>query len=126
MKQKELYKTAIYCRLSLDDGSEGDSSSIHTEKMLLEKYCKDNGYEIYDYYIDDGYLGLNFNRPWFQRMIQDIQSGKINFVITKDFSRLGRNYIEAGYYTEHYFKDVGVRYIAINDGVDTINDNNKN
>ena len=61
MKQKELYKTAIYCRLSLDDGSEGDSSSIHTQKMLLEKYCKDNGYEIYDYYIDDGIDTINDN-----------------------------------------------------------------
>ena len=61
IKQKELYKTAIYCRLSLDDGSEGDSSSIHTQKMLLEKYCKDNGYEIYDYYIDDGIDTINDN-----------------------------------------------------------------
>ena len=83
-----------------------------------------HGFKIYDVYVDDGYSGLNFNRPGFQRMIQDIQSGKINLVITKDLSRLGRNYIETGYYTEHYFKDVGVRYIAINDGIDTINDNN--
>ena len=109
MKQKELYKTAIYCRLSLDDGSEGDSSSIHTQKMLLEKYCKDNGYEIYDYYIDDGYSGLNYNRPNFQRMLQDIENGKIDLVITKDLSRLGRDYIMTGYYTEIYFNEKGVR-----------------
>lgn len=109
MKQKELYKTAIYCRLSLDDGSEGASSSIHTQKMLLEKYCKDNGYEIYDYYIDDGYSGLNYNRPNFQRMLQDIENGKIDLVITKDLSRLGRDYIMTGYYTEIYFNEKGVR-----------------
>lgn len=124
MKQKELYKTAIYCRLSLDDGSEGASSSIHKQKMLLEKYCKDNGYEIYDYYIDDGYSGLNYNRPNFQRMLQDIENGKIDLVITKDLSRLGRDYIMTGYYTEIYFNEKGVRYIAVNDNIDTINDNN--
>ena len=124
MKQKELYKTAIYCRLSLDDGSDGDSSSIHTQKMLLEKYCKDNGYEIYDYYIDDGYSGLNYNRTNFQRMLQDIENGKIELVITKDLSRLGRDYIMTGYYTEIYFNEKGVRYIAVNDNIDTINDNN--
>ena len=124
MKQKELYKTAIYCRLSLDDGSDVDSSSIHTQKMLLEKYCKDNGYEIYDYYIDDGYSGLNYNRPNFQRMLQDIENGKIDLVITKDLSRLGRDYIMTGYYTEIYFNEKGVRYIAVNDNIDTINDNN--
>ena len=124
MKQKELYKTAIYCRLSLDDGSEGDSSSIHTQRMLLEKYCKDNGYEIYDYYIDDGYSGLNYNRPNFQRLLQDIENGKIDLVITKDLSRLGRDYIMTGYYTEIYFNEKGVRYIAVNDNIDTINDNN--
>ncbi len=124
MKQKELHKTAIYCRLSLDDGSVGDSSSIQTQKMLLEKYSKDNGYEIYDYYIDDGYSGLNYNRPNFQRMLQDIENGKIDLVITKDLSRLGRDYIMTGYYTEIYFNEKGVRYIAVNDNIDTINDNN--
>lgn len=106
MKLKELYKTAIYCRLSLDDGSEGDSSSIHTQKMLLEKYCKDNEYEIYDYYIDDGYSGINYNRPNFQRMLQDIENGKINSVITKNLSRLGRDYIMTGYYTEISFNKI--------------------
>ena len=68
--------------------------------MLLEKYCKDNGHEIYDYYIDDGYSGLNYNRPNFQRMLQDIENRKIDLVITKDLSRLGRDYITTGYYTE--------------------------
>lgn len=124
MIESILYKTAIYCRLSLDDGSLGESGSIQTQKMMLEKYCRDNNFTIKEVYIDDGYSGLNFDRPIFKRLIADIESGKINLVITKDLSRLGRNYIETGYYTEHYFKDVGVRYIAINDGIDTINDNN--
>ena len=124
MKDNKIYNTALYCRLSLDDGSVGESGSIQTQKIILEEYAKMHGFKIYDVYVDDGYSGLNFNRPGFQRMIQDIQGGKINLVITKDLSRLGRNYIETGYYTEHYFKDVGVRYIAINDSIDTINDNN--
>ena len=124
MKDNKIYNTALYCRLSLDDGSVGESGSIQTQKIILEEYAKMHGFKIYDVYVDDRYSGLNFNRPGFQRMIQDIQGGKINLVITKDLSRLGRNYIETGYYTEHYFKDVGVRYIAINDGIDTINDNN--
>ena len=124
MKDNKICNTALYCRLSLDDGSVGESGSIQTQKIILEEYAKMHGFKIYDVYVDDGYSGLNFNRPGFQRMIQDIQGGKVNLVITKDLSRLGRNYIETGYYTEHYFKDVGVRYIAINDGIDTINDNN--
>ena len=124
MIESILYKTAIYCRLSLDDGSLGESGSIQTQKMMLEKYCRDNNFTIKEVYIDDGYSGLNFNRPGFQRMIQDVQNKKINLVITKDLSRLGRDYIMTGYYTENYFKDNRVRYIAINDGIDTINDNN--
>ena len=124
MKENKIYNTALYCRLSLDDGNVGESGSIQTQKIILEEYAKSHNFKIYDVYVDDGYSGLNFNRPGFQRMLQDIENGKINLIITKDLSRLGRNYIETGYYTEHYFKDNGVRYIAINDGIDTINDNN--
>lgn len=120
----ELYKTAIYCRLSQDDKMEGDSSSIQTQKMMLENYANENGYIIKDFYVDDGYSGLNFNRPAFQRMLNDIDEGKINLVLTKDLSRLGRDYIMTGYYTEIYFSDKGVRYIAVNDGIDTNKDNN--
>jgi DNA invertase Pin-like site-specific DNA recombinase len=115
----EFYSTAIYARFSKDDGQSYDSSSIETQKMMLEKYCKDNGYKVYDFYKDDGYTGLNFDRPNFQRMLRDIEDGKINLVITKDQSRLGRDYIQTGYYTEIYFLDHNVRYIAINDGADT-------
>ena len=124
MKENKIYNTTLYCRLSLDDGNVGDSGSIQTQKIILEEYAKSHGFKIYDIYVDDGYSGLNFNRPGFQRMIQDVQNKKINLVITKDLSRLGRDYIMTGYYTENYFKDNRVRYIAINDGIDTINDNN--
>ena len=119
-----VYKVGLYCRLSLDDGSSNESGSITTQKMMLEKYCKDNNLNIYDYYIDDGYSGLNFDRPAFQRMLSDIKNNKINMVITKDLSRLGRDYIMTGYYTEVFFPSKKVRYIAVNDGVDTVSDNN--
>lgn len=87
MKENKIYNTALYCRLSLDDGSIGESGSIQTQKIILEEYAKMHGFKIYDVYVDDGYSGLNFNRPGFQRMIQDIQGGKVNLVITKDLSR---------------------------------------
>ncbi|GHU97932.1 resolvase [Clostridia bacterium] len=102
----------------------GDSSSIQTQKMMLEKHCKDNGYRIYDYYVDDGYSGTNFDRPDFQRLLNDIEDGKVNLVITKDLSRLGRDYIMTGYYMEIYFVEKRVRYIALNDGVDTLKADN--
>ena len=84
MKDNKIYNTALYCRLSLDDGSVGESGSIQTQKIILEEYAKIHGFKIYDVYVDDGYSGLNFNRPGFQRMLQDIDNGKINLVITKD------------------------------------------
>jgi site-specific recombinase len=124
MKQKGLYKAALYCRLSQDDGLVGDSSSIQTQKMMLEKYANDNGIIIVDYYIDDGYSGTNFDRPAFPRMIADIDDEKVNMVITKDLSRLGRDYVRTGYYIDFYFKDKDIRYIAINDNVDTLYENN--
>ena len=119
MKENKIYNTALYCRLSLDDGSVGESGSIQTQKIILEEYAKMHGFKIYDVYVDDGYSGLNFNRPGFQRMIQDIQGGKINLVITKDLSRLGRNYIEVGNYIEQIFPLFNIRFIAINDSVDS-------
>jgi DNA invertase Pin-like site-specific DNA recombinase len=113
------YSAAIYCRFSKDDGRAEDSSSIHTQKMMLEKYCMEQGYSIYEVYIDDGYSGLNYDRPDFQRLLNDIDSGKVNLVVTKDLSRLGRDYIQTGYYTDIYFQRKKVRYIAVNDNVDT-------
>ena len=117
VKQK---RTALYCRLSKDDGNYGESSSIQSQKEILERYARENGFGNTSYYIDDGYTGTNFDRPDFQRMIADIESGEIATVITKDLSRLGRNYLETGVYLEMYFPDHNVRYIAINDSVDTI------
>jgi DNA invertase Pin-like site-specific DNA recombinase len=96
-----VYTAALYCRLSKDDGfSDRDSSSIETQRTLLTNYCNEHGIIIHDYYVDDGYTGTNFDRPSFQRMIGDIENGKINCVITKDQSRLGRNHLEAGYFIE--------------------------
>lgn len=103
MKDNKIYNTALYCRLSLDDGSVGESGSIQTQKMMLEKYCRDNNFTIKEVYIDDGYSGLNLDRPAFKRLIVDIESGKINLVITKGLSRLSRGYLQTGYYTEQYF-----------------------
>lgn len=115
----KIYNAALYMRFSRDDGQAADSSSITTQKMMLEKYCQNNGYNIYDSYVDDGYTGMNFDRPGFQRMLNDIDNGKVNLVITKDLSRLGRNYIQTGYYSEVYFRDKNIRYIAINDNFDS-------
>ena len=92
---------------------------------MLEHYVKAKGWNIVDVYVDDGYTGLNTNRPSFQRLIKDIENKKIDIVITKDLSRLGRNYLQTGYYTENFFPKNGVRYIAVNDGVDTLQDNNE-
>ncbi len=121
MGQPKTYNTALYLRLSKDDGAEGDSSSIQTQKEMLTRYCRENGFIIADYYIDDGFSGKNFERPSFKRMKSDIEDGKINCVITKDLSRLGRNHIETSAYIELYFPEHGVRYIALNDNVDTAN-----
>ncbi|MCL2285028.1 MAG: recombinase family protein [Firmicutes bacterium] len=124
MKKREYYNVGIYCRLSKDDVGSGDSSSITTQKSMLEKYVHDNGWAVYDCYIDDGYSGTNFQRPNFERMIDDIEAGKINMVVVKDLSRLGRNYIMTGQYTDFYFPDRGVRFIALTDGIDTKNADN--
>ena len=121
----KIYKAALYCRLSKDDDDrDGDCSSIKTQKALLERYCKDHNYLIYDYYVDDGYSGLNFDRPDFKRLLSDIDNGSINMVITKDLSRLGRDYIQTGYYSEIYFDKRHVRYIAVNDAYDSNQDDN--
>ena len=119
-----MESVAIYCRLSLADGDDTESNSIKTQKLILENYCKQNGWTVYNTYIDDGYSGMNFDRPGFQRMYQDVVAAKVNVVITKDLSRLGRNYILTGYYYQVFFPETGVRYIAVNDHIDTKNENN--
>lgn len=119
-KQENQKITALYCRISLDDGGDNESMSISNQKIMLRDFAEKNGMFQYEYYVDDGYTGRNFNRPSFQRMIADIEAGKIGCVITKDLSRLGRNYIEAGSYIEIFFPKHSVRYIAITDGVDSL------
>lgn len=123
--QTNAHHVGLYCRLSRDDGnSDAPSMSIENQKKLLLEYATEKEWNIYDIYIDDGFTGTNFNRPDFKRMKQDIEDGKIDCVITKDLSRLGRNFSQTGYYTDEYFPDHGVRYIAINDNQDTADDNN--
>ena len=117
--------TALYCRLSRDDGSEGDSNSVTNQKKMLRKYAKEHGFTNTRYYIDDGYTGTNFNRPGFQKMMEDIEMGYIQTVIVKDMSRFGRDYLTVGYYTDTYFPDMGIRFIAINDCVDSADGENE-
>jgi len=118
-----IYNVGIYVRLSREDGND-ESQSITYQKELLEEYVRNNGWNIYDIYVDDGYSGTNFERPGFKRLIKDIENKKINLIITKDLSRLGRNYIYTGYYTEEFFPINNVRYIALNDEYDTDNVDN--
>ena len=113
--------TALYCRLSKDDERLGESLSIETQKTILAQYAREHHLFPIEFYIDDGYTGLNFDRPDFQRMIDDIALGKIGTVITKDLSRLGRDHIQTGQYAEIYFPTHKVHYIAINDGFDSEN-----
>ena len=120
MNRINKFVAGLYCRLSKDDGNTSESMSIQSQKSLLKQFAVDNEIMIYGYYIDDGYSGTNFNRPSFQKLKQDIECGNINCVITKDLSRLGRNYLESGAYIEMYFPENNVRYIAINDGIDTL------
>lgn len=111
--------TALYARLSKDDDLVGDSNSIVHQKEMLAKYAKEHGFTNIEFYVDDGFSGTNFNRPDFQRMMADAEEGKISTVIVKDMSRFGRDYIMVGYYTEIYFSNLDIRFIAINDNVDS-------
>ena len=118
------YRAAVYCRLSKDDDLQGESASIANQRDMLEKYCEKQGWEVVAVYQDDGFTGLNMERPDLQRMLRSIERRQINLVITKDLSRLGRNYLQTGHLIEDFFPRNGVRYIAMNDGIDTLRDNN--
>ena len=111
--------TAIYCRLSRDDGTETESNSIGNQKKMLTQKAKELGLTNTKYYVDDGYTGTNFNRPAFQELLDDIEMGYISVVIVKDLSRLGRDYVAVGQYTDNYFPEHNVRFIAVNDMVDS-------
>ncbi len=113
--------TALYCRLSRDDELQGDSNSIKNQKAILQKYAEDNGFRNLRFFVDDGYSGTNFDRPDFQRMIAEMGDGNVATIIVKDMSRLGRDYLKVGYYTEVAFPEADVRFIAINNGVDSAN-----
>jgi len=113
------YHAALYIRLSKEDENEGPSESVNNQKSLLNEFVQQHCLSVYDTYIDDGWSGTNFDRPGFQRMISDIEARKVNMVITKDLSRLGRDYILTGHYMERYFPEHRVRYISLLDGIDT-------
>lgn len=121
-----MYNAAIYLRLSQEDKNIGQSESINNQKEYLTRYVSEHAWNIYKIYADDGKSGLTYDRPAFNEMIADIESGKINLVLTKDLSRLGRDYIQTGYYIEKYFPEHGIRYIAVSDGIDTANNTNIN
>jgi DNA invertase Pin-like site-specific DNA recombinase len=121
---EEIY-VAIYLRLSRDDqNGNTESMSISNQRDMLMSYCEERGWKIYDIYVDDGFTGTNFDRPGFQRMIGDIREGYISVVLTKDLSRLGRNYVMTGQYTDFFFPEHGVRYVAVNDSYDSAKEDN--
>ena len=117
--KQQVRITALYCRLSRDDEFSGDSMSIQTQRAMLDRYAKENGFTNTMTFVDDGYSGTNFERPDFKRMIALVEEGKIGTVIVKDLSRFGRNYLQVGFYTEVLFRDKDVRFIAISNGVDS-------
>lgn len=124
-KKDNVGITALYCRLSRDDGTDNDSNSIVNQKKLLQKYAKEHGFSNTHSYVDDGYTGTNFNRPGFQKLLEDIEMGYVSVIIVKDMSRLGRDYLQVGYYTDTYFPDRNIRFIAVNDCVDSADGENE-
>ncbi len=118
-KKDKIGITALYCRLSRDDGMDGESNSIVNQKTLLSQKAKEKGLTETKFYVDDGYTGTNFNRPGFQQLLNDIEMGYIYAVMVKDLSRLGRDYVSVGNYTDVYFPNHDIRFIAVNDGIDS-------
>ena len=116
---KQPYNTALYMRLSRDDESYGDSVSIETQRTILRRFAEENNLHVVGEYIDDGWSGTNFDRPNFQRMMQDVEAGKVNCIASKDLSRFGREHIMMDYYLEFVFPEKGIRYIAVSDNEDT-------
>ena len=113
------YSTALYIRLSRDDENFGDSISIEIQRKVLRQYVSENNLIVYNEYVDDGWSGTNFERPAFQRMMSDIEAGKVNCVVTKDLSRFGREHVMMDYYLEFVFPEKQIRYIAVTEGEDT-------
>ena len=119
-KQSEKI-TALYCRLSRDDELQGDSNSIVNQKNILEKYAKDNNFSNIRFFVDDGYSDTNFNRPSWTELLSLIEDNQVETIIVKDMSRLGRGYLKVGFYTEVLFVEKHIRFIAINNGIDSNN-----
>ena len=119
IKDKRFKITALYERLSKDDEVQGESNSIVNQKRMLTQYAEQHGYENIEHYTDDGWTGTNFDRPDWKRMLADIEAGKVGTVIVKDMSRIGRDYLQVGFYTEVMFREKGVHFIAISNGVDS-------
>ena len=121
--EEKIWTVALYVRLSVEDGDKAESNSVTNQKELLNDYINENpNFNLYDYYVDDGYSGTDFERPSFKRMLEDMKSKKFNTIIVKDLSRLGRNYIEVGNYIEQIFPLFNIRFIAINDNIDSYKD----
>ena len=126
MSEKRLEQekiTALYERLSHDDELIGDSNSVVNQKAMLESYAAQHGFTNCVHYTDDGWSGANFERPSWKRLVADIEAGKVGCVIAKDMSRVGRDYLQTGFYTEILFREKGVRFIAISNGVDSFDHN---
>lgn len=121
MAKQTIYNAGIYVRLSQEDMRAGESLSIEHQKLILTKYVREHGWNLVDTYVDDGFSGTDFNRPSVQRLLSDAQTGRINLIICKDLSRFGRNYIEVGQYIDYIFPLHNIRFIALNDNVDTAN-----
>lgn len=119
-KQSEKI-TALYCRLSRDDELQGDSNSIVNQKNILEKYAKDNNFSNIRFFVDDGFSGTNFNRPSWTELLGLIEENQVGILIVKDMSRLGRDYLKVGFYTEVLFVEKNIRFIAINNNIDSAN-----
>lgn len=124
LKQQDKITALLYCRLSHDDEFSGDSMSIQTQRIMLAQYANDNGLENIQYFVDDGINGTTFERSGFKKMISEIEARKVGAVIVKDLSRLSREYLQTGYYTEIYFPQNDIRFIAVNDGIDSANGEN--
>ena len=120
-QKTKTFKVGLYIRLSREDGDKEESSSITNQREILKRFVNENeNFFIVKEYVDDGWTGTNFNRPSFKEMLKDIEKGIIDTVITKDLSRLGRDYIDTGYYLQRYFPEHQVRYIALLDNIDMI------
>ena len=123
--QTTIYNVGVYARLSREDERENESVSVENQKEMLIRYVKEQGWNLYEVYVDDGHSGTSFDRPALNRMIADATDKKINLILCKDLSRFGRDYIEVGRYTDIILPSIGCRFIALQDGVDTIQHNNE-